>query len=260
MLKINQLMNVLDGFAPLRLSHLLIEKGDYDNSGLLIKCNEDVNGVLFSLDLSDEAVSLAKAKGYNTIVTHHPAIYNPIKSLSVDGQTSAVVNAVKNDINVISMHLNLDVAKDGIDSQLSKALGGSNAKILQPLEQDNGYGREFVLNKDLKEIVEQIKKELKTNKIICYGNGECKVMASFCGGGASHAMEMVESDTTIADTILTSDMAHHVIKTLIEKNKKIIIIPHYVAENYGFTKYFERVTSALSGSVETHLFSDERFM
>ena len=253
-------MKVLDGFAPLRLSQLLIERGDYDNSGLLIKCNEDVNGVLFSLDLSDEAVSLAKAKGYNTIVTHHPAIYNPIKSLSVDGQTSAVVNAVKNDINVISMHLNLDVADDGIDSILSKGLGASNAKILQPLEQDNGYGREFAINKDINEIIAQIKKELKTDKIICYGSGECKVMASFCGGGASHALDMVESGMTIADTILTSDMAHHVIKALIEKNKKIIIIPHYVAENYGFKNYFERVTNALLGKVETRFFSDERFM
>ena len=260
MLKIDKLMGVLDGFAPLRLSHLLIEGGDYDNSGLLVKCNEDVNGVLFSLDLSDKAVELATKLGYNTIVTHHPAIYNPIKSLSVDDTTSCIVNAIKNNINVISMHLNLDVVKDGIDSELSKGIGAKEVKILQPLDQDNGYGREYCLNQDIELIANRIKQELSTDKVLVYGKGECKVMASFCGGGASHAMDMVLSGQTKADTILTSDLAHHVIKALIEKDKKIIIIPHYVAENYGFKKYFERVTNALNKQVSTQFFSDERFM
>ena len=54
---------VLDDIAPLEFSHKLIEKGSYDNSGILIKTHDYVNGAIFSLDLSDAVLKKAKALG-----------------------------------------------------------------------------------------------------------------------------------------------------------------------------------------------------
>ena len=138
------LQAVLEKFAPLSLSKRLIEQGDFDNSGLLIKTHGSVSGVLCALDLSENAVREAKRVKADTIITHHPVIYYPVSEINEDEpKGKAVILAVKNGINVIAMHLNLDVAENGIDYYLCKGLKGENAVILDHMSKTEGYGREF---------------------------------------------------------------------------------------------------------------------
>lgn len=260
---IEEFSKVLDGVAPLYLSDIQKEKGSYDNSGLIVKCNEKVENVLFSLDLTQEAVKKAKRLKCDTIVTHHPAIYYPIKSLSCcDSTTGPVVNAIKNGLNVFSYHLNLDVVNGGIDDSLKDALLGKDAKILFYVDDKNGYGREFSVGKiTLKEYVEKIKKNLNTNKILVYGNRnqEIKRVASFCGGGSSYALDAVKNNLTTADVIISSDFPHHVIKELIESGKTVVIITHYSSENFGFNRFYEKIKNIVKEKVNFSYFSDKRF-
>ena len=258
MLKIDKLKDILEDFAPLSLSMKMIENGDYDNSGIIVKSSENVDGVLFCLDLTEKAVGLAKAKGINTIVTHHPAIYTPIKTLSYCDDTAALLCAIKEGFNVLSMHLNLDVADNGIDQSLAEALGAKSTRIISLIDQTHGYGREFEFEGEITDMVARIKSTLSTDKIIVYGEGNVGVVGSFCGGGASSAQASVLSGETKADTIVTSDMPHHIVKALVEKGKNIILIPHYVAEEYGFKKFFLHATERLSGE-QTEYFEDKRF-
>ena len=104
MFDLNEFFKVLDGLAPLKYSLMQIEKGDYDNSGILLKTHLDVEKVLFSLDLTSETVKRAKKLKCDTVVTHHPAIYYPIKTLDAFGETAAFALAAENRLNVISMH------------------------------------------------------------------------------------------------------------------------------------------------------------
>ena len=177
-----------------------------------------------------------------------------------DGDTAALLLAVENHLNVISMHLNLDMARLGIDHYLAEGLGGENARILQPLLGfDCGYGREFSINGDAEKIKERAEKIFCTNKIILYGSGATKKGASFCGGGSSHALDAVKNGSTDADIVITSDVPHHVLKELIERGKKVMIIPHYVSEQYGFNKFYEWTLNNQEG-LETYYFEDKRFM
>ena len=260
MLEFNEFLSVLEKFAPLSLSKLMIENGSYDNSGAIIKCSNQVNKILFSLDLSSASVEKAISEKCDTIVTHHPAIYNPIKSLSIDGETAPLVNAIKNGINVISMHLNLDIADEGIDQALARALGCKKARIVGLVDDKHGYGREFDCGLGIDEFVELIKENLKTEKVIVYGQGVCNKVASFCGGGASEALEKVLGGKTSADTVVTSDVSHHHVKELIEKNIKLIIIPHYSAEDYGFNKFYTSVKEEISSVAGALYYQDKRFM
>lgn len=259
MLKFDKLMQVLDGYAPLALSKLMIENGSYDNSGAIVKCGENVNKILFSLDLSKESVKKAIELKCDCIVTHHPAIYHPIKNLLIGTENQPLLDAIKGGISIISMHLNLDIADYGVDYWLAKALCDGEHKILSLTDNTHGYGREFKCEKDLLDLVECVKSSLGTQKVIAYGSGETKVVASFCGGGASHALEQVLTFGTSADTIITSDMAHHELKELIEKDKKVVIIPHYASEDYGFNKFYQSVIAKL-GDAQTYYFQDKRFM
>ncbi len=260
MLKFDEFFSLLEGLAPLKLSELSIKDGGYDNSGVIAKTNQTVTKVLFSLDLSLECVERAKELGCDTIVTHHPAIYYPIKSLSIDGQNQALICAIKSGISIISMHLNLDIADGGIDECLAVGLGGKVERILSTVDGEHGYGRECNVDIDFSAFVENVKNVLQTHKVIAYGGGKCKKIASFCGGGASLAMNEISKNNTDADVIITSDIAHHEITEIVNSGRKLVIIPHYCSEQYGFSKFEERVKELVKDSVKTHYFLDKRFM
>ncbi len=259
MYSLEEFFRILDEYAPLEISKKMIERGDYDNSGILAKCSDKVEKVLFSLDLSKEVVNFAIKNGCDTIVTHHPAIYAPIKELSVDSQTAPITLAVMNKINVISMHLNLDTSSKGIDYYLALALGGETQRVLDFIDEKHGYGREYKVSKSLLDFVSEIKKNLATDKILIYGQGKVEKVASFCGGGASNALESVEKGKTDADTIVTSDIPHHVLKELLELNKKVVIIPHYASEDYGFNRFYSFVKNKANGQIQAFYFEDRRF-
>ena len=261
MYSLNEFFGVLDKIAPIKYSYMQIELGDYDNSGILLNMHGNVNRALFSLDLSVAAVAKAKRLKCDTVVTHHPAIYHPIKSLDVNGDTAAIALAAKNGLNVVSMHLNLDVAAGGIDDSLCSGLGGVNYKFLNGLDDFAHYGREFAVNGTLGEFKKRIAKTFGTQKTLVYGSLKSKagVIASFCGGGSEYALSYARQGGA-ADTIITSDMPHHVLKELTERGKQVIILTHYASENYGFKKFFERVKKEVEGKAETFFFEDKRFL
>ena len=261
MYSLQEFFGVLDKIAPLKYSLMQIEKGDYDNSGILVKMHDSVNMALFSLDLSTFAVEKAKRLKCDTVITHHPAIYHPVKSLDINGDTAAVALAIKYGMNVISMHLNLDVAEGGIDDGLYIGLGGKSCRFLNGLDDKAHYGREFAVSGTLAEFKKRINKEFGTKKTLVYGSFKSRagVVASFCGGGAEYALSYVRGGGK-ADTIITSDMPHHVLKELTERGKQVIILTHYASENYGFKRFFGAVSGQVFGKAETFYFEDKRFL
>lgn len=262
MFTLKEFFEKLDAFAPIEYSRKLIENGDYDNSGILIKSTENANKILFSLDLTENAVNRAKRLGCDTIVTHHPAIYAPLSNIDAfNEQTSAVALALNYKLNVISMHFNLDVSKGGIDQSLCNALGGKEFEILDVLFDGVGYGRIFEIQETtLKDYVKCAKKTLNTDKIILYGNKNAKIkkVASFCGGGASHAETQIKKGIK-PDLVVTPDMPHHVLKYLIEKGISVMIVTHYASENYGFKKFYQHISKTIDQNVEFYYYDDKRF-
>ena len=260
MLKIEDFYQLLEEYAPLKYSYQMIEKGSYDNSGLLVKNSGTVNKVLFSLDLSTESVKNAIEKGCDTIVTHHPAIYNPIKKLSDSDCSAPLLRAVKGGISVFSMHLNLDVAQFGIDYWLCKGLGGENIEIIDKLDDNVGYGRQADVQPiSIEDFADKVMETFKTQKVITYGDKKVQKIASFCGGGADNALEAVIKGETDADTIISSDIPHHVLKELVESGLNVVILPHYASEQYGFNKFYQAVKEKNS-QIETFYYADKRFM
>lgn len=262
MCSLKEYLNVLETVAPLYLSEEMIKTGAYDNSGIIVDSDKPVKKVLFALDLSFLSIEKAISINADTILTHHPAIYTPISSLAATCPvTGPVFKAIENGLNVISMHLNLDVASEGIDYFLAKALGAKNVKTVFCVEKELGYGKTFCINEtNLKEYVKQLKITLNTDKIIFYGNENqtIKSVASFCGAGGTEAIKAVESSRLDADVIVTSDVKHNQIKELLDYGKKLIILPHYVAEEFGFNKFYQTIKNKTL-NIESCYFDDQRF-
>ena len=255
-----EFLSLLEEFAPLSLSRKMIEKGSYDNSGLLVKNHDNIQKIVFTLDLTVDAVLMAESNGCDTIVTHHPAIYSPISSLDFEGDTAALTLAVKKGFNVYSMHLNLDIADKGIDQCLSDGLGLRNTRVIDKIYGDLGYGRIGEINSQkIEKFAQQIKEQFGSDKIIFYGNNEVKCVASFCGAGASSAVDVLKELGGV-DTVVTSDIAHHNLLSIVNAGKNVVIIPHYVAENYGFNKFYQSVCQKLCGGAKGYYFTDKRFM
>ncbi len=242
-MKIADYLKELERFAPLSLSKAFVAKGAHDNSGILVKSSDEVNGAVFSLDLSKKAIETAIDSKSDVIVTHHPAIYYPISEIGASVGTEDLLNAVKNGLSVISMHLNLDIARGGIDDCLAAALGGFEPIVLDEITPKYGYGREFCIKETpIDEYVKEVTERLNAKQFSVYKvNGTVKKVASFCGGGSSDAVNYGGD----ADLIVTSDAPHHAIKALVEKGKSVLLLTHYASEIYGFKKFYENVKDVL---------------
>ena len=262
---IEKILEILEeNIAPLKLSEDICAKYKmYDNSGIIINCGNNVNGVLFTLDLSLSSVSKAKELGYNLIVTHHPAIYGGISSFDLkdNPQAKALAECIASGISVISMHLNFDAAPQGIDYYLMCGLGGEKVKaeISAPV-QGGGYGRVYAVSpKPFWQLLSEIESTFATKRAVTYGDSGhvVKRVASFCGAGCDeHNIAFAKQHK--ADVFVSSDLKHHEITALAESGICVVQLTHYCAEAYGFNRIYLSVKKILQ--TPSSFYFDERFM
>ena len=256
-MKLSEFYKIADTLAPkTRSDEYCARYGAYDNSGILVDTGDEINGVLFTLDLTAVAIAQAKEIGANLIITHHPVIYGKISHiLGEEPLGGKLVECIKNGISVLSMHLNLDAVSGGIDDCLMQgvalAAGGTAAdiQVMHPLT-CGGYGKAYgVAEVTLGALAENMKKVFSTERILVYGDTAAKVgrVASFCGSGVDESVIAYAADERAgnADVIISSDFKHHLIALALEQGLSVIILTHYASENYGFQQYYEKMCQQL---------------
>ena len=128
-MKIRQIIGALEEFAPLAL------QDGYDNAGLQIGLAEDAeaSGALLCLDVTEAVLDEAVSLGCNMVVSHHPLLFRPLKSISRrDYIERCVVKAIKHDIAVYAAHTNLDSAPGGVNQRIADRLGLRQTTWLSP--------------------------------------------------------------------------------------------------------------------------------
>lgn len=108
-------------------------KMDYDNVGLLVgDQNHPVERVLICLDVTEAVVREAIEKKCQLIVSHHPLIFQPIRTITTDQEQGRILfELIRNDIALFSAHTNLDAALDGVSFVLANSLGLDNLRFLK---------------------------------------------------------------------------------------------------------------------------------
>ena len=247
-MKLKEIYAEIDALYPKRLSDEYVSAyGGRDNSGILIDAGKEITGALFSLDFSMGALDAAQAAGANLIVTHHPAIYDPVYRLTADDARGArLLRAVEQGIGVISMHLNFDVASGGIDEHLARALGGTG--IIPPQESlsQGGYGRVFPVEQTtFAQFVQALKQTLHTERVFAYGEERAvRCVASFCGAGAD-ASAIAAAKRGGAQVLVSADIKHNHICDALESGLCVVQLTHYASENYGFEKIYANLRDKL---------------
>ena len=111
---------------------------DGDKIGLQIGAlNQPVQNVLIALDVTEEVVDEAIAKGAQIIIAHHPPIFRPLQKIATDTSAGRMIaKLIKNDIAVYAAHTNLDVATGGVNDLLAEALRLEKPEVLVPTFED----------------------------------------------------------------------------------------------------------------------------
>lgn len=239
----------IDALYPKKISDDYVKTyGGHDNSGILLNPEREIAGALFSLDLSLAAIEEAKKTGKNLIVTHHPAIFFPVSNiLRSDPLGARLIACLEAGIGVISMHLNCDCARGGIDESLALALGAESVPAPQEALENGGYGRIFpVKEQTLSAFAEGAKRELGTSRAFVYGEGDRKIgrVASFCGSGVDGGA-VARAKAQGADVIVSADIKHNYICDALEAGMCVVQLTHYASENYGFKKIYQSLEGKL---------------
>ena len=128
MQRIADLISYLEQYAPLAYQE------SYDNCGLLVGDKQQpCTGVVVCLDVVEDVVDEAIAKGYNLIVAHHPVIFSGIKKITGANYVERIIiKAIQHNIAIYAIHTNLDNLEDGVSGMLAKKLDLKNTRILAP--------------------------------------------------------------------------------------------------------------------------------
>ena len=259
---VNDVFALLEEVGAVKLSNDFCAKYKaYDNSGIIINCGGEVTGVLFALDLNEEAVAEADRLGFNVIVTHHPAVYGGLTrfDLTRDPQSKLLAECMKKGVSVISMHLNFDVAPEGIDYWLMRGLGGVKAEVAATSE-GGAYGRVFeiapVICADYLKFIEE---EFNSSRCVFYGDKRRKItrIASFCGAGCDE-YNINFARASGAELFVSADMKHHEICALTQSGIAVLVLTHYASENYGFNKIYLNIKDRLKA--RSAYFTDGRYL
>lgn len=126
--RIKDIIRAIEEVAPLPLQE------SYDNAGVQIgNVNQRATGALLCLDVTEETIDEAIDLGYNLIISHHPLVFKPFKSITGKSYIErCIIKACKYDLVVYSAHTNLDNTVGGVNYKLAKLLGLQHVHILSP--------------------------------------------------------------------------------------------------------------------------------
>lgn len=242
---VKNIFDHLDKLAPVSL------KMDFDNVGILVGDPEKkVNKCLIALDITADVINEAKSFGAELIVSHHPIIFEPLKSVRSDDITGKnIIELIKNDISAICMHTNLDIAEGGVNDALMSALGARVSDILEPCGEDDagrkvGCGCVGTLDNEtnLSDFLNTCKDALNVAGLRYHDAGrKVKKLAVMGGSGGSSLSFAVSAG---CDTYVTADIKYNTFLEAKQLGINLIDADHFCTENVVVPVLYKKLSEA----------------
>ena len=211
MATVREIYQYLDGMAPFSLQM------DFDNAGFLVgRGDRQVKKLLVALDITQEVAEEAVELGAELIVSHHPVIFHPAKSVT-DGDPDGriLLTLIEGGVAAICAHTNLDAVTGGVNDALAQALGLTQIEQLHqdgvdPAGRPYGIGRVGAVAgapKYAPEFAAFVKEALGANGVR-YVDARRPVRRVAVGGGACADM-LREALALGCDTFVTADVKYN---------------------------------------------------
>lgn len=212
MAKVKDFYGYLNSIAPFETQE------DWDNSGMLVgDMNAEVKKAAVVLDITHEEIKKAKAIGADLIISHHPVIFNPIKSVT---KGSMPYELVASSINALCCHTPLDIADGGTNDSLAKLLGINVTRADDPILRLG-----TVEPTTAQELAGKIANTLNTKVRYADAGKTIKKIAICTGAGCS----LIEAAGEI-DAFITGDASHHNFLDCVQAGITLIAAGHYETE------------------------------
>ena len=230
---VNELYAKLNALIPSSLSC------EWDNDGLMC-CPDgtaEVRRALITLDVTEELVDYAIEYGFDLIISHHPLVFKPLKSLVEDDHISRkVIKLLNNGISVFSFHTRADKVSGGVNDKLAELLSLENVRPFG----DDYLGRIGTIEGpcDLQDFAYRVK-QLTGSDMIRYADGYNDVfkVAVVGGDGKDYVRAAIEAG---ADTYVSGRMSYNVMEEAAEMGINLIEAGHYFTEQ-PVTEFFKEL-------------------
>ncbi len=208
-MKIRDIIGALEQFAPLSL------QDDFDNAGMQIGLTVDAesSGVLLCLDVTEEVLEEAKAKGCNLVVSHHPLLFHSMKKITGEDYVQrCVISSIRNGVNIYSAHTNLDNAPGGVNYQIAETIGLTDILPLRAHSEVAGAGSGVIgclpEAMDREDFIVMIKERFDVGSVRFNSwNGEQVSKVALCGGAG--AFLIPDAIRQGADVFVTGEIGYH---------------------------------------------------
>ncbi|CAH0720750.1 unnamed protein product, partial [Brenthis ino] len=241
---LKEVLSTLEKFAPKHLSE------SWDNTGLLVEpyTPRNIAKILLTNDLTEDVALEAKEHGCEMIISYHPPIFAPLKSVVQSSWKERIVSLLlESRIYLYSPHTSWDSVKGGVNDWLASAFPFTESVPITPGEDlSTGAGRILRIesNFNLSQAVENVK-GLTGLKHVRLALGKGRAMddnvksVALCAGSGVSVLKKVNN----ADLFLTGEMLHHDILDAAQRGISVILTNHSDSERgflRGFSSHLQR--------------------
>ncbi len=217
---VKDIYNYINSIAPFETQE------PWDNAGLITgSMDTPVTKAVLSLDVTKAAAEKAAECGAQLIVSHHPLIFNAVKTVCAD---SALYKCVNKGVCVISAHTNFDRAKNGINTNLCALLG---IKHVEPVEDTFIVVGELEHETSAADFARFVSERLRVSGLR-FTNSAKTVRKVAVGGGACD--EYLPQAMRLADCFVTGEAKYHILLEAAEAGYCVISAGHYETEYAAF--------------------------
>lgn len=220
MITVKDIYDYIDSFAPFETAM------DFDNAGLLMGDeNTQVKKALVALDITEDVLNEAHSMGAELIISHHPVIFKPLKSIN---SNSIPYMIARLNLSAICAHTNLDLSSEGVNVCLANTLGLENILLT-----DEGIATGDLPANSNKLTSKQFA-ELVKNKLGCRGVRYTDIKNSISrvavGGGACGEY-IYPAKKLGADAFVTGEIKHNYILESHNISLTVVDAGHYKTED-----------------------------
>lgn len=205
-MKVAEVCRIIEDFAALD------KQESYDNSGLQVGDPEaEVKGLLICLDITENVIDEAIAKGCNMVVSHHPLLFRGLKQIT--GRTAverSVIKALQAGVALYSGHTNVDSVQQGVSAKMCEKLGLRSLGFLSAKSEDAGLGMigEFDQTLSEEEFLALVKQTFACESLRHSAKtGKTVKKVALCGGSGAEFLSLAIAAG--ADAYLTADLKYH---------------------------------------------------
>ncbi len=223
---------------------------EWDNPGLLLgRRDREVQKILVSLDVTDQAAERAISWGADMIVSHHPLIFRGIKKISDETFLGRrLLTLAEHRIVCYAMHTNFDVR--GMAELNARQLRLKNTEVLLITGEYQGRLEGIGRTGDLPEpmepgrLAEYVKAAMELPAVRCYGKGEKKIRRAAVSGGSGKSV-VEEAIAAGAEALITGDIDYHTAIDAAAQGLVIIDAGHYGTESVFIKAVAEELSRQL---------------